>query len=162
VAAERVLEPTAERIAMDGSHDRLVAPFHNLKGRALRHGSRLAELADVGTGNEAAPCPDHDHRLDGRIGLAFLQRLHDAVADTGPQRVDGRVVDGDDADPVLHVERTRASLPRPPAFPQLVSSAFRVAGLLVPSRLSRFWPNQQAARNGSFGRCNSDSTLTRA
>ena len=47
---------------------------------------------------------DHDHGLDAGIGFAFLERLDDAIADARTQRIDGRIVDGDDANAVRDLE----------------------------------------------------------
>ena len=119
VAGERMLEPAAERVAVDRSHHRLAARRRAPRRSAASDvGARLAELADVGAGDEAAAGADHHHRLDLGIGLALLQRLDDAVADAGAQRVDRRIVDGDDADAVLDVvphERlvTHGASPKP-------------------------------------------------
>ncbi len=59
---------------------------------------RLAEFGDVGAGEKGAPgAGDHD-RLDGSVVARLAQRLGEPGADLVLQRVDRRVVDGDDRD----------------------------------------------------------------
>jgi hypothetical protein len=99
-----VLEAATERVAVDGSHDRLGGTVQDFVRRPLGRCPRLAKLTDIGAGDEAAACTDHHHGLDARVCLALLERFDDAIANAGSERVDGRVVDGDDADPILHVE----------------------------------------------------------
>ena len=68
-----------------------------------------AELADVGAGDKAAPGADQHHRPDRRVGIAALDILDDALGHPGLQRVDRRVVDGDDADPVHVLEANQCA-----------------------------------------------------
>src|SRR4029077_10890708 len=63
-------------------------------------GRPLAELADVGAGDKAAPRADQDHRLHRRVGIPLVDRRDDAFGHTRRQRVDRWVIDGNDADPV--------------------------------------------------------------
>ncbi len=69
VAGERVLEPAAERVAVDRRDDRLLAlrPARRPDARRCRAAGALAELADVRAGDEAAARADQHHRLDVRI-----------------------------------------------------------------------------------------------
>ena len=103
VAGQRDLAAAAERHAVERRDNRLVArldQFDDLRQGRLGH--RLAELADVGAADEAAPAADDDDRADlfGDAGM------HDGAVQPGPhgcrRRVDRRVVDGDDEDAVLH------------------------------------------------------------
>ena len=83
--------------------------------RYRRRPSR-AELADVGTGDKASPGADQYHRLDRGIGIAALDILDDALGYAGRERVDRRVVDSDDTDPVDVLETNQC------AFGHVVSS----------------------------------------
>jgi len=99
MAAERDFEAAAERRAVQGGDHRLGARldrFDHVDGGGLS--CRLAEFADVGAGNEGAPgADDHDR---GNTGVRLCPRHQ--VDKTGPQReiqrIDGRIVDGDDRD----------------------------------------------------------------
>jgi hypothetical protein len=62
---------------------------------------RLAELADVGAGDEGAAAADQHDGVDVGIGAEGLDALLDAVAHRRGQRVHRRIVDGEDADPPL-------------------------------------------------------------
>ena len=66
VAGERVLQAAPQRVAVDGGDDRFGAGIEHVRHRALRCRPRLAELANVGAGDEAAAGADHHHGLDGR------------------------------------------------------------------------------------------------
>ncbi len=59
-----------------------------------------AKGANVGAGDKAAARADQYHRLDRRVGIAALDTLDDALGHARRQRVDRRVVNGDDTDPV--------------------------------------------------------------
>lgn len=87
---------------MDGGHHRLAAGFDALAdlGQGRRHG-RLAELADVGPGNEGPAVAHDQHRLDMCIGLGLGDRRHQPLAHRSAQGVDGWVVDADELHAVL-------------------------------------------------------------
>src|SRR5947207_2717797 len=61
-------------------------------------GGDLAELANIGAGDEGAAAADQHQRLYGVVGLRLFHCGQDALRNTGAQRVHRRVVDGDDAD----------------------------------------------------------------
>ena len=103
VAGHGVLQPAAEGIAVDRRDDGLLHIVEQIVAAPLRWWARFVEAADVGAGDEAAPRADHDERLHVRIGVALLERLDDAFRHAWAKRVDRRVVDRDDADPVLDI-----------------------------------------------------------
>jgi hypothetical protein len=91
------LQPAAERGAMDRGQHRLAAVLDaaahlGQRGR-LR---RLAELADVGTGNEVAARAGDQHRGHGAVGFGRVDRGDQAAAHIHAEGVDRRVVDADD------------------------------------------------------------------
>ena len=53
-------------------------------------------MFDVGAGDEAPPGADQHEGFDGGVGIAALQAGDDAFRHAGAQRIDRRVVDGDD------------------------------------------------------------------
>src|SRR3546814_8331336 len=67
VAAERVFQAAAEGEAVDRSDDRLVALLQHVLRLARRTRPALAELADVGAGDEGTAGAGQDHRLDVRV-----------------------------------------------------------------------------------------------
>ena len=107
VAAERKLEPAAERKPVDRRHDRLV---HRLDrpdqvDQRGRH-ARLAELGYVGTRGEGALTPGQHHRPRATILPGFRERLHHAFPQRMAERVDWRVLQRDQRDvavpPIIH------------------------------------------------------------
>jgi hypothetical protein len=67
-----VLEPAAQRVAVDRRDDGLRAVVQHVGAAACGDGARLAELADVRARDEAAARADQHHGADGRIGDAPL------------------------------------------------------------------------------------------
>ena len=61
------------------------------------------EDVDVGARDERVPGADQDDRVDGGIAVRARDALVDGFPDAGAERVDGRVVDGQDRDAVLHL-----------------------------------------------------------
>ena len=102
VAGERGLEPAAERSAVDRRDDRLGARVeqvdHDRERRLLR---RLAELGDVGTGEERPAAAGQHDRLHRIVADERAQALDHGRADCPAERVHGRRVDRDDADVAL-------------------------------------------------------------
>ncbi len=99
MAAERDFEAAAERGAVQGRHHRLrhrVDDFDHVDG-GRRH-RRLVELGDVGAGNEGAAGRSDHHRLDFLVLARALQRFDQTLAHRDIERVDGRMIDGDDRD----------------------------------------------------------------
>ena len=106
MAAERQFQPAAERRAVDGRDGRLGDRFQRRDdGAQLRLLHRLAEFGDVGAGDEGPSGAGDDDGRDGRIVAQRGQRLHQRLADMEAQRVDRRIVDGDDCDVVLALRR---------------------------------------------------------
>ena len=78
-----------------------------------------AELADIGARDKTAAGADQHHRLDRRVGIAALDILDDALGHPRAQRIDRRVVDRDDPDPIHILEANQS------AFGHIVSSVVR-------------------------------------
>ena len=68
------------------------------EARGLR---RFAKFGDVGAGEKGATGADDHHRLDSVVVAGPAQRLDEPCADLVLQRVDRRVIGGDDRDPEL-------------------------------------------------------------
>ena len=95
MAGQRHLEPAAERGAVDGGHHRLSAAFDEVEHRVeTRLGRRLAELRDVGAGDERPSRADDHNGLGGGIRHGLLESLVEALPHVLAERVDGRIVDG--------------------------------------------------------------------
>ena len=91
VAHQRGLEAAAERGAVDRRHQRFARGFHlveqRMQRRALR---RLAELADVGTGNEGAAFADQHDGLGRVVGQHLVEGSGQSVAHLRRQRIHRR------------------------------------------------------------------------
>jgi hypothetical protein len=97
VTAQRHLEPAAKGRAVQRCNDRLFARFDHVRDvRQLRVGQRLAELLDIRACDERPPCPADHRGLGLAVTLEPLDRLEQAVSNRVRQRIDRRVVDGDD------------------------------------------------------------------
>jgi signal transduction histidine kinase/CheY-like chemotaxis protein len=99
------LEAPAERGAVDGGHHRLPAPLDQLQDLVqARLPGRRAELRDVGAGDERAPGAGDEH--GGRLGVGggLAQPVAQALTHVLAERVDGRVVDGQDGQATAAVE----------------------------------------------------------
>ncbi len=97
MAGERQFQPTPERGPVQGRNDRL-ADGLDRRNDVGQHGlaRRLAELGDVGAGDEGAPrTGNHDCR-HGRIAASAHKHVLQRSADAMAQRVDGGIGDGDD------------------------------------------------------------------
>ena len=115
MAAQRGLETAAERIAVDRRDDRPRRVFQRvenfMQARRLR---RLAELADVGAGDEAAAGAGQHDGLDAGVVLGLGELFLQADANRVAQRIDRRIVDGEDENSVTifgFYGFTHASLP---------------------------------------------------
>jgi hypothetical protein len=64
--------------------------------RAARAAWRLAKLADVGARNEGLACAHQQHARHGAVGLGLCHGGGQPLAHGHAQRIDRRVVDGDD------------------------------------------------------------------
>ncbi len=65
---------------------------------------RFAELGDVGAGDERAAASDEDDGLHLGVRVGLCQGVDEALAHGLAQRVDGRIVDGDDSDAATLLE----------------------------------------------------------
>ena len=109
MAGERDLEAAAEGGAVDRGDDRLGAILDDVDDLGEhRHLHRLAELGDVGAGEEGLALADDHHRLDRLVAVRLLDRLDQPLAHRMAERVDRRVVRGDDEDVAVAVGRDRA------------------------------------------------------
>src|SRR5216683_272167 len=73
VTGERDLETAAEGRAVDGGHDGLRRALDQIQHRVERRlRGRLAELGDVGAGDEGASGADDDDGLHGAVGSRLL------------------------------------------------------------------------------------------
>src|SRR5215469_9492464 len=118
---ESDLQPATERVAVDRRDDRLAAGVEDLMGPATLYRRRAAraEGADVGAGDKAPASAYQHHRLDRRVGVAALDILDDPLGHAGRERVDRRVVDRDDANPVHILEVNQC------AFGHILSSVVK-------------------------------------
>ena len=102
VAAQRGLQAAAERSAVDRGDDGLRGILDRVadvvQARRLR---RLAELGDVGAGDERPAVADQHDGLDGGVGDRLLHAFDDAVAHLLRQRVHRRRIDGQHGDVAL-------------------------------------------------------------
>ena len=109
MAAERDLEPAAERGAVDRRDHRLGAILDRVDhARQPRHHRRLAEFGDVGAGEEGLPFAADDDRLDRVVAFRLLDRRDQALPHRRAERVHRRVVRGDDQHVAVAAGRNRA------------------------------------------------------
>src|SRR5262245_4802103 len=100
----REFQAAAERRAVDCGDHRLRAILYRLNHLpkvdtffALA-GSDFAELLDVGAGDESLSRADQRRAFDRIVVFDLLDGGRDAFGNAGAQRVNWRVVDGDDPD----------------------------------------------------------------
>ena len=99
VAAQRDLEAAAQRGAMDRRDEWLACALDRILDLdQARRGRRLAELGDVGAGDERLAVADEHDRLGLRIGDGLADAVQDTDTHLLRQRVDGRIVDRQDRD----------------------------------------------------------------
>ncbi len=108
VTGERDFEPAAEHRAVKRGDDRLPAGFyaqeHVVQQRLLRG---LIHFLDVGAGDEVASRAVEDDGLDRRVFVRLDDRRKQAFSDRMRDRVDRRIVDGDERDVAVPLERDR-------------------------------------------------------
>ena len=102
---------------------------------------RLAELADVGARDEGAAATDDDHGADARVRRTLGDGVRQPLAYALRERVDGRIVDGDDADAALLLERYEITHGVPP-WSRLSAASIRLServgcAWMVSARSSR-------------------------
>ena len=100
MAAQGELEPAAQRGAVDRGDDGffdVVQPIDH--GHQMGLACGLIEFADIGAGGECASRADQHDRVGGIIRGGAFHAGDDALAHRMRQRVDRRVVDGQDGDP---------------------------------------------------------------
>ncbi len=101
MAGKRYLEAAAERCAIDGCSHGLRKGFDAGDDiRQQRLDRRLAEFLDVGAADEAVARACQYDAGDCALVLGMIERRHQAGPDIRRERVDGRIVYGDDKDPV--------------------------------------------------------------
>ena len=100
VAGHGVLQPAAQRVAVDGGDHRLLAAVQHVVGAAAERRTLAAgaETANVGAGDEAAARADQHHGADRRIGVGAVECVDDAFGNAGPECVHWRIIHHDDAD----------------------------------------------------------------
>src|SRR3989475_10383835 len=90
VTGERDLETAAEGRAVDGGHDGLRRALDQIQHRVERRlRGWLAELGDVGAGDEGAPGADDDDGLHAAVGRRLLDPRVQSLAHVLAERVDG-------------------------------------------------------------------------
>ena len=100
VAGEGQLETAAEGGAVKRHDDGLgrvldlIEERIEVDHRALA-GNDAPEFLDVGAGDESAARAGDDNGVDSSVGLGGAHGFYDAFGDAGRERVDGRVIDGD-------------------------------------------------------------------
>ena len=107
VAGHGDLETAAERRAMN-RHDHGLGAVFDARQQRVHVARRLAiaprrtlEAVDIGAGDEG-PARAHEHdRRHRLVALRGVEGLDDGFGNAGTQRIDGRVVDGDDGDGVF-------------------------------------------------------------
>ena len=105
------LEAASERVAVNGGDERLVRvldPFQQRMGARRSRQRILARLQDVedldvGAGNERRSGANQHDGFCGSVGVRTCHRLLDLFPHGRAQRIDGRVVDGDDRDTIVDV-----------------------------------------------------------
>ena len=105
VAGERELESAAECGAVDRRDDRLRALFDVSAGRPLRlfiGTGRLAEIADVGAGDERATLPGDDDRFDRIVAQRRFEVFRQVEPDATAKGIDRRIVDGQQRDAIAN------------------------------------------------------------
>ncbi|MDZ7645061.1 MAG: hypothetical protein U5K76_13110 [Woeseiaceae bacterium] len=99
VATHGNLQSAAEGRAVDGGDHGLlhsVQPHDDIREvRCLR---RLAEFADVGSGDERAAVAAQHARVDAAVAVQRLKACHEPGPHRLRQGIDGRVIDGDHGD----------------------------------------------------------------
>jgi hypothetical protein len=99
-------EPAAECRAVEDTDDRRAGPFQEIaqlrQPRVLR---RLAELADIGTSDKGAALAVKRDRPDRGVLLQGFDGLPEPGADGMGGGIDRRVVDGDEADRPVQLNR---------------------------------------------------------
>jgi hypothetical protein len=136
------LEPTAERRAMNGEHDRLGGVF-DAHEQVMEIGRldvgiprRPFQVPDVGAGDEGAPgASDHDG-TNGWMGTCLIKGANQPLGHAWTQRVDRRVVDFDNCNIVAQRDRNKIGH-------RNGSSAHRWAGEPTIFYVEMFWLGPQ-------------------
>ncbi len=105
VAGEREFESAAECGAVDRGDDRFRALFDVSAGRPLRlfiGTGRLAEVADVGAGDERATLPGDDDRFDRVVAQRRFEVFRQVEPDAAAKGIDRRIVDGQQRDAIAN------------------------------------------------------------
>ena len=110
MAMECKLQAAAEGDAIDGGHHRLGAGLDHGAGRRFRLGRRvfgLAKFPNVVAGAERPPLADDHQRLRIVAAQRRLQMPSQAKAHASTQRIQRRIVDGEQRNPVAHLAMNR-------------------------------------------------------
>src|SRR2546427_3594160 len=140
MAGERDLEAAAERSAVDGGDDRLRALLDQrqdfVEAGLFR---RLAELRDVGAGDERPPGAGDDDGADRRVGGRPCDAIVETLTHVLAQRVDGGIVDGEhgDAAPAAQVDGLGDGCHGAPLSGRLAGPSY-----LHPAHLDRLTPGR--------------------
>ena len=114
MARQSDLQPAAERRAVDrGDHwlGAILDDVDHLGKHRLLHRLGRAELADVRPGEEGLALADDHHRLDALVRVRLPDRRDQPLAHRMAERVDRRVVGGDDQDVAMALGGNRAHRP---------------------------------------------------
>ena len=99
------LQTATQCRAMNHGHHGLAAGLDTVADIGQeRLDRRLAEFADIGTGDESLALTHDDHGLDRSAGIGLLHGRHQTLAHGSAQRIDGRIVDADEQDVTVLLE----------------------------------------------------------
>jgi hypothetical protein len=107
VARHCDFQAAAQRRAMNRHHHGFRAIFNSREQgiqsdvAILLAGRDLAEFFDVGSSDERATASDQHSGANARVGHDLFDRFPDPFRDAGTERVDRRIVDGDDGNVVI-------------------------------------------------------------
>jgi hypothetical protein len=106
VASHGDFQAATESCAVNGDDHGLAVIFEFQEEReqaftAGLSGSHLAEFFQVCAGDEGAAAADQDDGFDGGVLRDLIERFGNAFGDARAERVDRRIIDGDDGDAVF-------------------------------------------------------------
>ncbi len=109
MAAERHLEPAAQRGAMDRCNHRLRTILDRVDHRRQPgHDRRLAELGNVGAGEKGLAFAPDDDSLDRLVAFGLFDRRDQSLPNRRAKRIHRRVVRRDDQDVAMAAGGNRA------------------------------------------------------
>ena len=111
VTAQRQFQPASQREAVDGGNDRLAGTFDPVDDFIeARFRDRLAEFGDIRTGYKGPAAPGEHGTDHAAIGLQRVDGGDQADPNGVAQRIDGRIVDGDEQHIVLRLPADRVGI----------------------------------------------------